>query len=131
LVFNLQESASLASQKFKIDITPSKTILTKGGNSEYDLVSAICELVDNSIQALRSSTEKRQIQIRLKTSAESTGTIYVWDNGKGMNLQELKRWATMGLTQADYEDQVPENAKEESSHRGYISRFGVGSKSKS
>jgi hypothetical protein len=47
-----------------------------------------------------------------------------------MNLQELKRWATMGLTQADVEDQVPENTKDEVSHRGYISRFGVGSKSK-
>jgi hypothetical protein len=69
LVFNnVNTGESLEAQRFQIDITPSKSILTKGGHSEYDTVSAISELLDNSIQAVRGNLNgnpKRQIQLRI------------------------------------------------------------------
>ena len=55
--------------------------------------------------------------------------LYIWDNGKGMTPNQLKNWATMGVTQADNEDKIPENLNDKLTHRGYISRFGVGAKS--
>eukprot|EP01117_Protostelium_nocturnum_P010648 TRINITY_DN3833_c0_g2_i1.p1 TRINITY_DN3833_c0_g2~~TRINITY_DN3833_c0_g2_i1.p1 ORF type:complete len:1981 (-),score=726.02 TRINITY_DN3833_c0_g2_i1:3-5945(-) len=106
-----------------VDITPNMNILLKSGTSEYDVASAIAEIVDNSIQATKGNGEgSKQVQIRVVG-----GDIYVWDNGVGMNADSLRKWGTMGVSQSDDEsNQVPQNGT--CSHRGFISRFGVGAK---
>lgn len=45
-----------------------------------------------------------------------------------MTPEELKNWATMGLSQSDSTD-VKKSNSNTFSDRGYISRFGVGAKS--
>ncbi len=50
----------------------------------------------------------------------------MWDNGVGMTADELRKWATMGISQSDSISKKDTN--EEYSDRGYISRFGVGAK---
>jgi hypothetical protein len=88
-----------------VDITPSKNILLKAGTSDYNLPCAVAELIDNSIQALRFTEQShRRIQVRLEKRGNDTdplGPLYIWDNGCGMTFEELKRWATMGISQMD------------------------------
>jgi hypothetical protein len=85
-------------------------------------LKAIAELVDNSIQAVRDNPEgNKLVQIRLSEQA-----LFVWDNGVGMSAEDLRKWATMGVSQSDSTDKtVPSDSH---SDRGFISRFGVGAK---
>lgn len=51
----------------------------------YDFNTAIADIIDNSIAA-----EASQIDIRINISPNNDITVYVADNGIGMNLEELK-----------------------------------------
>ncbi|PRP81795.1 putative fatty-acid-CoA ligase FadD9 (fatty-acid-CoA synthetase) (fatty-acid-CoA synthase) [Planoprotostelium fungivorum] len=116
--------------RLMVNITPSKNILLKGGTAEYDVASAIAEIVDNSIQAVKDNASgNKLIQIRVKEEANGMA-IYVWDNGKGMKADQLRKWATMGESQCD-DPSVQESrgkANTDVGDRGFISRFGVGAK---
>lgn len=57
--------------------------------------------------ATDAARKKRRIQVRLHYKGgphDRIGPIYVWDNGCGMTADELQRWATMGISQADAPD---------------------------
>lgn len=106
-----------------VDITPSKNILLKAGTSDYNLPCAVAELVDNSIQALRLADQShRRIQVRLEkrgNDSDPLGPLYIWDNGCGMTFDELKRWATMGISQMDLPPNVAaQNAAAHAAARG-------------
>eukprot|EP01132_Coremiostelium_polycephalum_P008435 gene8435-10360_t len=123
-----------------VDITPSKNILLKAGTSDYKYVSsqnfsnAVAEFIDNSIQAVRNNPPgQRIIRITIKKPVNDNTTISFWDNGCGMNKDELQRWATMGKSQADIAAEVENpvdvvNNPEDNTITGMISRFGVGGK---
>ena len=40
--------------RLQVDITPDISLLTNAGALDYDLDSALCELIDNAIQARRT-----------------------------------------------------------------------------
>jgi signal transduction histidine kinase len=126
-----EKNDSQTTQEFIVDITPEKSVLVTAGISEYDIPSAIAELVDNSIQAIReNSIGNKCIKIRLNFN-QNDPYILIWDNGKGMTLEELRLWATLGSSQNNFNR---ENLASERitpySDKGLISRFGVGAKSK-
>eukprot|EP01117_Protostelium_nocturnum_P010259 TRINITY_DN3687_c0_g1_i4.p1 TRINITY_DN3687_c0_g1~~TRINITY_DN3687_c0_g1_i4.p1 ORF type:complete len:1928 (+),score=648.14 TRINITY_DN3687_c0_g1_i4:175-5958(+) len=107
-----------------VNITPKKEILLKGGTAEYDVASALAEIIDNSIQAVKGNA-KGDKRIKISMNNES---ISIWDNGTGMNSDGLQKWATMGVTQSDEAHNGLSQVSGGSSHRGFISRFGVGAK---
>jgi len=109
-----------------VNITPNKNILLKAGTSEYDVASALAEIIDNSIQAVKDNEPgEKLIQVRMREE-NGTVSIFLWDNGCGMNANQLRKWATMGVTQSEVLGALPGST--DHSHRGCISRFGVGAK---
>eukprot|EP01133_Synstelium_polycarpum_P003680 gene3680-4235_t len=114
-----------------VDVTPSKNILLKAGTSEYNLPNAIAEFIDNSIQAVRGNPfGDKVIHINIKKpSSDGFTTITFWDNGCGMSKDDLQRWATMGMSQADIaKDSNRLKDMDSKTTTGLISRFGVGAK---
>ncbi|EGG25161.1 hypothetical protein DFA_03409 [Cavenderia fasciculata] len=123
-------------EEIMVDVTPSKNILLKAGTSEYNLPNAVAEFIDNSIQATRNNDfSDKHIKITIKKPDHNNiSSIIIWDNGSGMNKEELQRWATMGMSQANSIDMNQIVTKTSSSTpssaatTGLISRFGVGAK---
>jgi hypothetical protein len=76
------------------------------GGIDYDLSTALAELIDNAIAALvpNYTSKERQEVISVELSPSKwrqDGTaegplLKVRDTGKGMNLHELRAWATLG-----------------------------------
>eukprot|EP00659_Diplonema_papillatum_P015293 gene15293-23370_t len=84
--------------KVDINITPDVDLLLHAGD-DYDLVTAIAELVDNSIQSTEGQTERRVHVSFVRPSPSSRPErVVIFDNGKGMTLDGVKRWATLGRT---------------------------------
>ena len=75
-----------------VDITPDVELLIKGGD-DYDLVTALAELLDNSLQSTIHPSTSRLISIDF-CAAQNSLTLF--DNGKGMSVDGLKNWAILG-----------------------------------
>ena len=94
-----------------VDITPDKTLIKKLGMTGYRTEQAIAELIDNSIDArLDDGTEHVDVGLDFDLAR-----ITVSDDGRGMNLDELKNALTI--------------AKDPEETKGRLGRFGLGMKS--
>ena len=102
---------------FNVDITPDVELLIKGGD-DYDLVTALAELLDNSIQnTVRgvppddrgADAVPRLLTVEMLDDAAADGgaasasaqplpgkALRIFDNGCGMTVGGLKNWAVLG-----------------------------------
>ena len=107
----------------EFDHTPNYKTLTSAGRSHFNRISdALAEFIDNSIQATSRPflpIISRNIQIKVFLSL---GYIVISDNGCGMDLFDLKVFATYSL---DQEDRLQQPKPGDTS---FISKFGVGAK---
>jgi hypothetical protein len=112
--------------EMQVAITPHVNILIHGGD-EYDFEGALSELIDNSISATMGNThEGRVIRINFWQHQEGESPcLEVSDNGRGMTMQGLSKWATMGDTEEHIQNDVAQGELYLSSA---FSRYGVGSK---
>jgi len=67
-----------------VNITPDISLLPKLGKSGYSTAQAIAELVDNSIDAIDTNKQVGEINVTIEKAF-----IKVFDNGSGMNKEEL------------------------------------------
>ena len=95
----------------KVDITPDKTLIKKLGMTGYRTEQAIAELIDNSIDA-RPGGSTEHVKVVLDFTLMH---IVVSDDGRGMNLDELRNALTI--------------AKDPEGADGRLGRFGLGMKS--
>lgn len=118
-------------------------LLQQGGTCEYSFVTALCEIVDNSIEATKSGEREVSISLDLNYSTDlhkrvqlvglrhhTSQVLVVRDSGHGMNREELNNMMRHSHheVQKDYTPSgignlYPLNL---SSNLG---RFGVGAKS--
>lgn len=116
---------------------PHHRTLTKSGQSHFSsklsnisigssyfaigVSDAIAEFIDNSLQATQANPSDRNIRINLELDFYSGASfLTIYDNGKGMNEDDIRRFAKYSDTKqySNNQDQDPTN----------ISKFGVGSK---
>lgn len=128
-----------ANLQLTVDIVPHVNILIHGGD-EYDFITALAEVIDNSIQNTVLNKNDRIIDIRFEKPShnnEFKSKLHIWDNGRGMNFKTLVNWATLGITDAPVDDaQMSAKTKSEVPRRRVFdkfitsdfSRYGVGSK---
>lgn len=100
-------------QEIPLDATPSKRIYLSI-ISDYDLPTAICELVDNVLDAGKTTSDGRKLRIEIDIDLEQQ-TLAIRDNAGGVSGQELRKLISPGETTSDGFD-------------GAIGNFGVGSK---
>lgn len=96
-----------------IDATPIKNVYLSIIN-DYDLKTALCELIDNSIDAWRSAQRSDALEIRIVFDTEQQ-TVVILDNAGGVPKEELKVLVSPGAAS-------PTNVPDP------IGVFGVGSK---
>lgn len=96
---------------YNVDITPDKSLIKKLGRTGYRTEQAIAELIDNSIDA-RTTQGTERIDVRLDFDKRQ---ITIADNGRGMDLGELKKALTI--------------AKETKKNGEGLGQFGLGMKS--
>jgi hypothetical protein len=149
--------------RLKVDVTPSCSILLNGG-IDYDLPTAIAELVDNSIAALPHTppstlqspkrtctghdfgrlTAARSHRVAIDMIPSSWApdgsargpVLRIFDSGCGMDLNELRAWATLGEIAQDKKGSIntSANARQngaaggEKHLLGTLGRYGVGGK---
>lgn len=99
-------------RKTKVDITPDKSLIKKLGLVGYRTEQAIAELIDNSIDA-RIGGRTERIQVGLDFGRRQ---ITVADDGRGMDLDELKDALTVARETKDEEGEA-------------LGQFGLGMKS--
>lgn len=99
----------------QFSITPSPRILKVLGAIPLRPVSALCELIDNSMDSFRAAELSgvqiplRYIDVQVPTPAEveqGRGTVQVRDNGVGMDLAQLEKSLTAGFSQKDNFDEL-------------------------
>ncbi|XP_065660153.1 structural maintenance of chromosomes flexible hinge domain-containing protein 1 isoform X3 [Hydra vulgaris] len=105
----------------KYDVHPNA--LTQSGNYHFSSpYQAICEFIDNGIQATNDNPIARDITIYIFSTQK---IICILDNGKGMYAEEIKAFLSYFLTQKDrgidYEEPLSYGFLD-----GNISKFGVG-----
>lgn len=96
-----------------IDATPSKRIY-QSIIADYDLVTAICELIDNTLDARKTKSCKDILTVYIEIDTEQQ-SIVIEDNACGVNKDELRKLISPGETSSDGVE-------------GVIGIFGVGSK---
>jgi hypothetical protein len=112
--------------KFSEDFVPDPKMLVDGGVTEYDFVTALAEIIDNSIEAMLETDAAPFLSIKYDGTA-GRSNIVIRDNGKGMIREDIIKWGTLGM-----------NSKQRGVSMvscpypqylcGQFSRFGVGSK---
>jgi len=105
---------------------------------QYTLLSALCELVDNSVQATRSNERAlgRKICVTMNTSHAdpASRTVVITDNGEGFNAEASEEFATLGMRgeASRAGDSLGEGLSNAGTFKGYfssiLSRFGMGCK---
>jgi Histidine kinase-, DNA gyrase B-, and HSP90-like ATPase len=95
------------------DATPSKRIY-HSIIADYDLKTAVCELIDNAVDAWRSFSKNDQLKIIVDIDTDQQ-SVLVQDNACGVKKEDLKTLITPGETSLD-------------GIRDPIGFFGVGSK---
>tara|TARA_R110001583_G_scaffold110043_1_gene258943 strand:- start:6881 stop:8398 length:1518 start_codon:yes stop_codon:yes gene_type:complete len=107
-------SITVVKDKFE-DVTPNPEYLIKSISEQgYSFEAALADLIDNSISA-----DATQVEILIDTD-KAPYTLFVADNGKGMNEQELKNCMR-------FPSQSPEDSRVDSD----LGRFGLGMKTAS
>ncbi len=97
-----------------VDATPNPRLLESLRDMGYDNYQAILDIIDNSVDAVISSTRKKpKIRINTKFGKDGKGRITVIDNGIGMTAETLNQALKLGS----------ETNKERNGELGY---FGVG-----
>ena len=117
---------------------PVKGFLDDLAACQYTLLSALCELVDNSVQATRRNERplKREICITINTNHAdpSSRTVVVSDNGEGFNAAASEEFATLGMRgeASKAGDSLGEGLSNAGTFKSYFSsnlgRFGMGCK---
>jgi len=117
---------------------PVKGFLDDLAACQYTLLSALCELVDNSVQATRGNErpQKREIRIIMDTSHADPAcrTVKIEDNGEGFSASASEEFATLGKRgeAALAGDSLGEGIASAGTFKGYfssiLSRFGMGCK---
>ena len=117
---------------------PVKGFLDDLAACQYTLLSALCELVDNSVQATRGNErpQKREIRIIMDTSHADPAcrTVKIEDNGEGFSAAASEEFATLGKRgeAALAGDSLGEGIASAGTFKGYfssiLSRFGMGCK---
>ena len=112
-----------------IDYTPHYHTLTRTGSSNFQRIAdATAELIDNSIQAcsLNTADIQRNVHLGIYLKRSGHGILACLDNGRGMNEQGIKEFATYSLdqeTRGNHPTAVADNLR-----ASFISKFGVGAK---
>jgi hypothetical protein len=94
------------SEKF-VDITPSPRILQVLGDIEFDHWQCLAELVDNGfdefleIKRAGLDWEEFRVSIILPKPGESEGLVEVRDNGRGMEVEEIRHAVSAGFSGND------------------------------
>ena len=117
---------------------PVKGFLDDLAACQYTLLSALCELVDNSVQATRGNEhpQRREIRIIMDTSHADPErrTVRIEDNGEGFSASASEEFATLGKRgeAALAGDSLGEGIASAGTFKGYfssiLSRFGMGCK---
>lgn len=103
-----------ATERHLVDATPNPRLLESLRDMGYDNYQAVLDIIDNSVDAVISSTRKKpKIKINTKFGADGKGRITVIDNGIGMTAETLYQALKLGS----------ETSKERNGELGY---FGVG-----
>ncbi|WP_413624251.1 ATP-binding protein [Luteibacter sp. Lutesp34] len=84
---------------YQLNATPDKKMFWSI-ISDYDLRTAICELIDNSIDVWNKSDKKTRLEIRLYTD-EDTQTIRIEDTAGGVDEAELRHLVSPGSSNND------------------------------
>ena len=71
-------------------------MLVDGGVTEYDFVTALAEIIDNSIEAMLETNKAPFLSIKYDGTA-GRSTIVIRDNGKGMIREDIIKWGTLGM----------------------------------
>jgi nitrogen fixation/metabolism regulation signal transduction histidine kinase len=83
---------------------------------QYTLLSALCELIDNSVQATRRNERpmKRAIQITINTKHADPAcrTMLLTDNGEGFNAAASEEFATLGTSERARAERESKQASE-------------------
>ncbi len=77
-------------------LTSISEMLVDGGVTEYDFVTALAEIIDNSIEAMLETNETPALSIKYEGDAQKN-YIIIRDNGKGMLRDDVIKWGTLGL----------------------------------
>lgn len=84
---------------------PVKGFMNDLAACQYTLLSALCELIDNSVQATRRNERpmKRAIQIIMNTKHTDPAcrTMLLTDNGEGFNAAASEEFATLGTSHTE------------------------------
>eukprot|EP00698_Gefionella_okellyi_P009272 TRINITY_DN2347_c0_g1_i1.p1 TRINITY_DN2347_c0_g1~~TRINITY_DN2347_c0_g1_i1.p1 ORF type:complete len:2213 (+),score=471.89 TRINITY_DN2347_c0_g1_i1:286-6639(+) len=118
--------APIISDAMKIDITPAPDLQWAGESSDHTFTSALCELVDNAVEACTRQLADQPLLIpKIDVVFDRRKNhIIVEDNGIGMDTDGLQRWARKAHAQPE-----PRATRDIPYHaNGFISRFGVGAK---
>jgi hypothetical protein len=90
-----------------VDITPSPRILQVLGDIEFDHWQCLAELVDNGfdefldIKRAGLEWEEFSVTISLPRSEDADSTIEVRDNGRGMDVEEIRQSVSAGFSGND------------------------------
>lgn len=76
-------------------------MLVDGGVTEYDFITALAEIIDNSIEAMLETSAVPLLSIKYDGTAERSHII-IRDNGKGMIREDIIKWGTLGLNSKQY-----------------------------
>lgn len=99
----------------KINITPDPSILLALTNTPLEPLDALCELIDNGIDAFRSAklagtpVENPWIQITIPNASEVAkggGRIVIADNGVGLDEETLAKALTAGYSSKNQYDSL-------------------------
>ena len=93
-----------SSDNIPINYQPHFHTLTKAGERNFsNLKDALCELCDNAIEATKDCAEKaRDVKVILSVSPRTEGTyIIVWDNGTGMDVDQITDFATYAYSRKE------------------------------
>jgi nitrogen fixation/metabolism regulation signal transduction histidine kinase len=89
----------------EVSYEPHFNVLTKSGKAHFSNVKdALCELVDNSIQATKDNgaADGRTIKVFIELGLTAGSSyVVVWDNGRGMDVGGIKEFATYFHGQRD------------------------------
>jgi len=136
--FKSEERKMVSKISRELLIAPDIRAFTRGGLAEYDLTSAIAELVDNSIEATKTVKPRIievvliQKTVKTKPGKKTPPVLYdgirIKDNGIGMTHKDLTDWATYAKNRTTKEKNIPPGSLYPLSLSSRLSRFGVGSK---
>jgi len=109
-----EEQYATATDRHLVDATPNPRLLESLRDMGYDNYQAICDIIDNSVDAVViNGTKKPEITITTKFGSDGKGRICIIDNGIGMTEKILTEALKLGSETSKIRD-------------GELGYFGVG-----